>query len=209
MHTAWRADLSLESALRAMKNFTRRIELELLVGPKGLADPWFARTTVLGFDFVPLMTSTDIRAEAKQNSNCLDWYGNRLVNNEVRLYSMRTAGGACVANIEISGSEEHPGIPRIAQIKAPVNEPANPYVTEIAQLWLQRQLRYAGAPDMRRRRPPTPDAHRWHEIMDALATAGSLPAWALQAPSNRDLMQTELEFTMLGCRLHTRGWRFA
>ena len=209
IHTPWRNDLSLETALRAVKNFTRRIELELMVGPSGLSDPWFAATRVMDLEFVPLLTSTDVRAEAKRNCNCLDWYGQRLATNEVRLYSVRNADGACVANVEISGSEDQPRVPRIAQIKAPGNEAASSYAAGVADIWLRRQMRFVGLPDMKRRRPPAPDPVRWREIVEPLANSGRLPSWARRAPSNRDLFQIELEFTMLGCRLHTRGWRFA
>ena len=208
IHTPWRADLSLETALRAVKNFSRRLDLELLLGPAGIADPWYERVQVMDLDFVPLLTSADIRAESARNTNCLDWFGQRLAGNEVRLYSVRTLDGVCVGNVEISGSETHPHIPRIAQIKAPRNEAASSYLSEVTEIWLRRQIRAHGYPDMKRRRLPAPDAQRWHAIMAPLREAGELPAWASLAPANRDLQQTELEFTMLSCRLHTRGWRF-
>jgi hypothetical protein len=209
IHTPWRDDLSLETAMRAVKNFSRRIELELLIGPEGLADPWFPAAQVMDLEFLPLLTSTQIRNEAKSNGNCVDWYAQRLAINEVRLFSVRDPQGRCLANVEISGSENHPGVPRVAQIKAPRNDPASSYVMGVTDLWLRRQISLLGNPDMRRRKPPVPDARRWHEIMAPLAQSGQLPAWAYQAPSHRDLLQNELEFTMLGCRLHTRGWRFA
>lgn len=209
IHTPWRGDLSLETALRAVKNFSRRIELELVIGPKGLEDPWYPCAQVMDLEFVPLLTSTQIRDEAKTNGNCVDWYAQRLATNEVRLYSVRDARGRCLANVEISGSENHPGVPRVAQIKAPRNDPAGSYVMGVTDIWLRRQISLLGHPDMRRRRPAVPDAKRWHEIMAPLADASLLPEWANEAPTHRDLVQNELEFTVLGCRLHTRGWRFA
>ena len=96
----------------------------------------------------------------------------------------------------------------IAQVKAPRNERAEAYVEGVAEIWLRRQIRTHGLPDMRRRRLPAPDARRWQDVVAPLVEAGRLPAWADTAPTNRELTQGELEFTILGCRLRTRGWRF-
>jgi hypothetical protein len=209
IYTHWRRDLSLETAIRSAKNFARRIDLELLVGPDGLEDPWFSSAHLMGLDFVPLLTSTEIREEGLRNHNCLDWYAQRLASNEVRLFSVRNAQGVCVANVEVSGSESFPNIARIAQIKAPKNDPADPTVSSIAEIWLRRQIRSHGMPDMRRRKPPVPSADRWREIVAPMRAAGTLPVWAEACPTNSDLARTELEFSVLGYRLHARGWRFA
>jgi hypothetical protein len=209
IHTRWRRDLSLETAVRAARNFARRIDLELSIGPRGLDDPWYPRSHVLDFDFIPLTTSIQIREEACRNENCLDTYSQRLVRNEARVYSVRDRSGQCVANVEIQASETHPLLPRIVQIKAPRNDPALPDVSNAADIWLQEQVNRHGAPDMRRRQPRAPDARRWDEIMASPKAAGTLPGWASACPTNDDLERTELEFSILGYRLHARGWRFA
>lgn len=207
--TRWSRDLSLETGVRAVRNFARRIDIELLVGPQGLGDPWFPSTTFMDLDFIPMLTSTQVRDEALSNQNCLDWYAQRLAGNEARIFSVRDRHGRCIANVEISGSEKFPSIPRIAQIKAPRNEAAEPYVASIAETWLRRQIRAHGAPDMRRRKLPAPDARRWQEIVAPLKTAGTLPQWAEQCPTGEDLSKFDLELSVLGYRLHARGWRFA
>ncbi len=208
IHTRWRRDLSLETGVRAARNLARRIDLELLVGPSGIADPWFPRSRVMNYDFIPLTTSTQIRTEALKNENCLDTYGQRLAKNEGRVYSVCSRDGDCVANVEIAGPEDRGILPRITQIKAPKNEPASPLLVSIADIWLQEQVRRHGVPDMRRRKLPAPDAKRWAWIIAPLSEAGTLPAWAVACPAMADLERTELEFSILGYRLHARGWRF-
>ena len=207
VHTRWRRDLSLETAVRASRNFARRIDLELLVGPRGIENPWYPAARVADLDFIPQTTSLQVRAEARDNDNCLDTYGQRLAANETRLYSVRGPNGQCVANVEISPSDAHAHVPRIAQIKAPGNQPAPPIVGAIADMWLHRMMNRHGMPDMRRALPRMPDAGRWDEITASLRAAGSLPAWATSCPSNGELEQIELEFSILGVRLQARTWR--
>jgi hypothetical protein len=209
IHTCWRRDLSLETAVRAARNFARRIDLELLVGPRGVQDTWFPQDRVCDLDFLPLVNSTGIRDEALRNENCLDTYGQRLAKNELRLYSVRNREGRCVANVEISPTETFPIRPFMAQIKAPKNDPVAPFVNDIAEIWLQRQLAMHGVPDMRRSKLPTPDAQRWSWLIAPLKEAGQLPSWAERCPTSEELERTELEFSILGYRLHARGWRFA
>ena len=134
IHTRWRRDLSLETAVRATRNFARRIDLELLVGADGCEDPWFPQARIMGLDFIPLLTSTRIREEALRNENCLDTYGQRLAKNEVRVYTVQNAHGQCVANVEIAPSDTIPITPRIAQIKAPKNDPAPAHVSTATEV---------------------------------------------------------------------------
>lgn len=205
----WTRDMGLETAFHAMRNFNRRIDLEVLVGPRGLDDPWYQRQSFKGHDFVPLVTSIEIRAEARRNQNCLDLYGQRLATNRSRLWSIRDAEGTCVANIEVCSSPTRPTAPCIIQIKAPNNQTASPLVTGMAQLWLRQQVRTHGAPDMRPRAAAAPDAARWRDIMAPLAAAGTLPVWARACPTNDDILVMDYELMSFAASIPTKGWRTA
>lgn len=206
--TPWKREIGIDLALRAAKSFFRRIHVELMVGPKGVRDTWFPSEEFQGFRFVPISTGPLMRAEAARCRNCYDWYGHRIAVNDARLFSMRTADGRVVADIEVGRDETNPRRAAITQMKKPENKEPDPPLRAIGDAWLAAMLRRHGQPDMVRALVQEPDAARWHEIMAPLAAAGLLPEWARTAPTNANLSQFEDEFEKIGPPHSRRGWSY-
>lgn len=129
--------LSLRRAIEEADTWRRRIELAVTIGHR-VADTWYARATVNGYDFVPLRTLDDFIAEATIMDNCLDQYGGKMCVTNTRVFSIRL-GATTVADVEIGPHEDDANMPGILQLRGPGNRRVSPAVWQAAYAWLGSQ----------------------------------------------------------------------
>ena len=113
----WRPEISFDTALCAAKSWFNRVRLVLQLTPGVVVDPWLKPGAGLGYTFEPLMTHQDVLAEAQAMQNCADQYGERIVRDKCRLFSVRR-NGTRIATLEIGPHSRENGVLAINQLKA-------------------------------------------------------------------------------------------
>ncbi|MGF1650210.1 MAG: PcfJ domain-containing protein [Hyphomicrobiaceae bacterium] len=153
--------MSFAGACRAAVRWLMALEQELLIGSKGLADPWLAGGRASGYRFVPLVSVADLAAEADAMQTCVADYVRVLADGRCRLFSIRR-GAVPVATLEIQRHWVHEGIPQIAQLRGPNNGTVGDHLWSAAFLWLAEQRRYALPSDAVA--VSEPNADTWREL---------------------------------------------
>jgi hypothetical protein len=134
----WRPEVAFDTALCAAKSWFNRVRLVLQLTPGVVVDPWLKPGAGLGYTFEPLMTHHDVLAEAQAMQNCADQYGERIVRDKCRLFSVRR-NGARVATLEIGPHSREAGVLAINQLKARHNMAASTEVWQAAYTWMASQ----------------------------------------------------------------------
>ena len=139
----WRSEVAFDTALCAAKSWFNRVRLVLQLAPGAVTDPWLKAGSGLGCTFEPLLSHPDILAEAQAMQNCADQYGERIVRDKCRLYSVRR-NGARVATLEVGPHQRETGVLAINQLKARHNMAASTEIWQAAYTWM------AGQPALKR-----------------------------------------------------------
>jgi hypothetical protein len=174
----WAIGMSFERALNEAQSWHETLELHLYLGGKTL-DPWFFPATVMGFEFVPLLTADDIVQEAKIMRNCARRYGPALANNSQRLWSIRRKGER-VATLSIDSGDP---LPWISQLQGPANEKAHQETLAAAWRWMIQHDPFADR-DERGCSPVCYDRSTWFALWRPYWLAKRrIPGWLPLAPS--------------------------
>lgn len=134
----WRPEVAFDTALCAAKSWFNRVRLVLQLPDGAVTDPWLKPGAVSGFTFEPLLNQAAILAEAHAMQNCADQYGERIVRDKCRLFSVRR-NGARVATLEIGPHQREAGVLSINQLKARHNMAASTEVWQAAYTWMASQ----------------------------------------------------------------------
>lgn len=125
-------EMTVTHALWAARRWQIELELHLDLGHAPVDDMWFAPATVDGYDFVPLRSEADIRAEAQAMHNCLRTYGFSVANGTTRLWSVRK-DGARLATLSVKRARSL--FVCVSDVKGPRNEPVPDEVLLAVQRW--------------------------------------------------------------------------
>lgn len=134
----WRPEIAFDTALCAAKSWFNRVRLVLQLPPSVILDPWLKPGTALGYTFDPLLNHPDILTEAHAMQNCADQYGERIVRDKCRLFSVKR-NGTRVATLEIGPHQRETGVLSINQLKARHNMAASTEVWQAAYTWMASQ----------------------------------------------------------------------
>lgn len=134
----WRQEIAFDTALCAAKSWFNRLRLVLQLAPGVVTDPWLKPGSANGYTFEPLMDHMAILAEAHAMQNCADQYGERIVRDKCRLYSVRR-NGARIATLEAGPHQRETGVLAINQLKARHNMAASTEVWQAAYTWMAGQ----------------------------------------------------------------------
>jgi hypothetical protein len=134
----WRPEIAFDTALCAAKSWFNRMRLVLQLPPGAVTDPWLKPGAALGFTFEPLMSHPDILTEAQAMQNCADQYGERIVRDKCRLFSVKR-NGTRAATLEIGPHQREAGVLAINQLKARHNMAASTEVWQAAYTWMASQ----------------------------------------------------------------------
>jgi hypothetical protein len=134
MRSHWHPELQFEAAFSAAVNWLELVELHVNMGDETVQTSWLKPQQVLGYEFSPLATAVDIAAEAEAMQNCLRSYGDAVVHNYCRLWSVRQ-NGQRVATLELSHSHGRP-LFMIDQLAGPANADVAPDTWIAAQTWV-------------------------------------------------------------------------
>jgi hypothetical protein len=96
--------------------------------------PWYPAGSFAGYDLVPLTSSTDLYQEGRTMHNCVASYGERVVDGDCYIYSVRQ-NGERVATAEVA---KHDGKVHVGQVRNNCNRPA-PEIEFVVREWLSRQ----------------------------------------------------------------------
>src|SRR4029453_13273389 len=108
------------------------IDPHVNLGREPVADLWLQSARVSGYDFLPLVSGSDIAEEAAAMGNCLRTYGDSVVHNCSRLWSMRKDGRR-VATLMVATGRGDP-LPNVVELRAAGNKDVSPEVS-----WAARQ----------------------------------------------------------------------
>jgi hypothetical protein len=168
--------MSFERALNEAQSWHETLELHLYLGGKKL-DPWFVPATIMGFEFVPLLTADEIVREAKMMRNCVRGYGAPLASNSQRLWSIRNEGER-VATLSIDRCDR---LPCISQLQGPANEKAPQEIWAAAWRWMIQHDPFGFREDRTR---ASYDRKTWVALWRHYWLAKRrLPGWLPLAPS--------------------------
>jgi hypothetical protein len=130
----WRPDMRIGQATDAASNWRELFELHLALGPLPITDMWLAPGCVEGYEFLPLDSVATLSEEARAMRNCVRTYGDNLVHDFSRLWSVQRDGKR-VATMKIACWRGDPLL-NIAELKGPGNVPVPPEVWWAARRWL-------------------------------------------------------------------------
>jgi hypothetical protein len=140
---AFDPSVTLKGAIVRAERWQLELELHLYLAGCAVDDPWFTAATVEGYDFVPLRTEGEIRAEAQAMQNCLRTYGYSIASGGTRLWSIRR-DGTRVATLSAKRTPQR--FVCIAEVKAAQNKPAPDEVLHAVQRWFFTQAQWQVPP---------------------------------------------------------------
>ncbi len=143
----WRPEIAFDTALCAAKSWFNRLRLVLQLSPGIVGDAWLKSGQALGYTFEPLLNHPDILAEAHAMQNCADQYGERIVRDKCRLFSVKR-NGTRVATLEIGPHQREAGVLAINQLKSRHNMAASTEVWQAAYTWMASQQALKRLPAM-------------------------------------------------------------
>jgi len=97
--------------------------------------PWYPGGPVAGYELVPLISSLDLYQEGRTMRNCVASYGERVVDGDCYIYSIRQ-NGERVATAEVVKGRD--GKVDVGQVRNNCNRPA-PEIEFVVREWLSRQ----------------------------------------------------------------------
>ncbi len=143
----WRPEIAFDTALCAAKSWFNRMRLVLQLSTGALSDTWLKPGTALGYTFEPLLTHTEILAEAQAMQNCADQYAERLVREKCRLFSVKR-NGQRIATLEVGQHQREATVLAVNQLKARHNMAASAEVWQAAYAWMSSQYALKRLPPM-------------------------------------------------------------
>lgn len=169
----WTPAISLKCAKAAARDWLRDVHRYIQLGD-GIVDVWHTRRFAADYEFVPLRSPADLRAEGDAMHHCIETYSFGLARNRVRVWSIRRDGER-VATLELQRPGNGP-IPQIAQIKAARNQPAPNDIWFAAFEWLTAfDARHT---DLGRCNAAPPIRGRWRSVWRPYWLAkGRIPSW--------------------------------
>jgi hypothetical protein len=132
----WTPDMRFGSALDAAEEWRLTIDPHVSLGRKPICDLWLQSARVCGYDFLPLASGSDITEEAAAMRNCLRTYGDDLLHNWSRLWSVRKDGRR-VATLRVSTGRGDPLL-NVVELRAVENKEVSPEVSWVARQWLHK-----------------------------------------------------------------------
>ncbi len=130
----WQPEMTLKAAWKHADDWRAAVELDLTLGSRAIGEVWLNCREMDGYDFVPLTGAAEIAAEAVAMQNCLRTYGDGLVHDRLRLWSVRRDGGR-VATLCVSWLGYGP-LPDIEELKLKGNRDAPAELWWTARKWL-------------------------------------------------------------------------
>jgi hypothetical protein len=202
----WRPEIAFDTALCAAKSWFNRVRLVLQMPMGAIDDPWLKPGSALGYTFEPLLNNVDILAEAHAMQNCADQYGDRIVREKCRLFSVRR-NGARVATLEIGPHQRETGVLSINQLKARHNMAASTEIWQAAYTWMAGQaalkrLPMLGTPDRRY------DLSAWSRVLQPYRDAKSAAPWLDSEPTHQMFLGFDTELADLARRGGVSSWLF-
>ncbi len=150
---AWSIAMKYDAARDAASRWLERLVFQLKAGGDRVGNSWLAPGQFSGFEFSPLDTLDAIKAEGVLMRNCVGGYSNRVLNNQIRLWSVQQ-NGIPVATLELALPWDGP-LPYVAQLKAKSNKAAPLEVWIAARAWLVAQeIERFDPAELNRRRIP-------------------------------------------------------
>ena len=186
IETPWTPSIGLEQAVRAANKWLDTASLHVSVGGIPLTDMWCQPSTVDGYDFVALTTANDIAEEAIAMRNCLRAYGESILYNRSRIWSVRKDGTriACLSLGQSHGDE----LTAITQLQARNNGEVPRDVALAARKWFNTHDLSVINPDRRSWNAVPPDRQTWTDLWRPYWIAkGRLPDWLPLSPSRAAL----------------------
>jgi hypothetical protein len=179
----WQPGMRYLHALDEAESWREAVMLALNLANRHL-DPWLEPATVSGFEFVPLLSATEIAQEADAMRNCVRRYGYALAHDHERFWSIRSAGER-VATVSVGFG---PGpILEIRELKGPANAEAPKPVWVAARRWIDQHDLFAI--ERKREHPEVPfDRKTWIELWRPYwLEKRHIPGWLPLAPTRAAL----------------------
>lgn len=202
----WRPEIGLETALCAAKSWFNRLRLVLQMPLGAVTDSWLQPALINGYTFEPLLDHPSILAEAQAMQNCADQYGERIVRERCRLFSIRR-NGSRVATLEVGPHQRESGVLAINQLKARHNMAASTDVWQAAYAWMaiQQGLKRlpplsAGARDF--------DQEAWARLLQPYRAATAGAPWLEREASHLMFAGLDAELSNLARRAGVMSWLF-
>lgn len=202
----WRPEVGIETALCAAKSWFNRLRLVLQMPLGAVTDPWLRPGTANGYTFEPLLDHPTILAEAQAMQNCADQYGERIVRERCRLFSIRR-NGSRIATLEIGPHQRESGVLAINQLKARHNMAASTDVWQAAYAWMSGQQGLkrlppisAGARDF--------DQDAWGRLLKPYRDCKEGAPWLGSEASHLMFAGLDTELANLARRAGVMSWLF-
>lgn len=136
--TQWNSEIKWKAAVDAALTWRDDLALGLYVGASSIEDVWLEPGVVDGYAFSPLLTASDIEAEAIAMTNCVRGYGSSIAGNDYRLWSVRKNGERIATLCLRAGYPDGP-LPCIYELAGAKNAPASVDVWRAARRWVVEQ----------------------------------------------------------------------
>jgi hypothetical protein len=180
----WMPDMRFGSALDAADEWRTTIEPHVNIGREPIGDLWLRPARVCGYDFLPLASGSDIAEEAAAMENCVRTYGDDLVHNCARLWSVRKDDRR-VATLMVATGCGDPLL-NIIELRAAQNKEVSPEVSWVVRQWLH--MHDLARIDMNRRKWGTVPLDRatWLSLWRPYWLAKRhIPKWLPLSPSRK------------------------
>ncbi|WP_445217681.1 hypothetical protein ACKWRH_37725 [Bradyrhizobium sp. Pa8] len=132
----WTPDMRIDAVRSAAEDWRAVVALHINLGRLPIADMWLRPGRMAGYEFVPLDSIAAITDEAKVMRNCLNTYGQNLMHNRSRVWSVRKDGDR-VATLRIARRYRDP-LPNIVELKGPGNVEVSHELWWAARQWLHK-----------------------------------------------------------------------
>jgi hypothetical protein len=133
----WNSEMKWEAASNHAYRWSDALRTSLWLGANTVADPWLTAGEADGYTFTPLLSATDLADESAAMTHCVGTYGERLVYNEGRVFSVRR-DGARVATLYVRGGYRSP-YPHIEELSGVRNQAVSNEVWIAALRWMLSQ----------------------------------------------------------------------
>ncbi|HTR85340.1 MAG TPA: hypothetical protein VMI56_12740 [Reyranella sp.] len=182
----WTPDMQFPSAQDAAYDWYTTVALHANLGREPVSELWLRPALVGGHTFRPLACALEIEEEARAMDNCLRTYGENVVHDGLRLWSLRKDGER-VATLSVAFRHGDP-IPDVSELQGPRNEPVPYEVWRTVRQWILTHDFSGFTPKARRWGGVPLDQPTWRALWRPYWLAKRrLPEWLPLAPSRRAL----------------------
>jgi hypothetical protein len=202
----WRPEIGLDTALCAAKSWFNRLRLVLQMPLGAVTDSWLKPGEVGGYTFEPLLDHPSILAEAQAMQNCADQYGERIVRERCRLFSVKR-NGARIATLEVGPHQRETGVLSINQLKARHNMAATTDVWQAAYAWMSQQSGLKRLPPMSGGNRDF-DQEAWQRLLAPYRAATCRAPWFEAEASHLMFAGLDAELSNLARRAGVMSWLF-